>query len=366
MNFSSSARLMEALVAIERAAGKGASFLAMPSGAGMVRTMNPREKVRLYHELGQLVRSGTPFPKAIETLIPHTRGEARSALAAVKTALNRGATVAEALVAGAPFIAALEAGMFTASDRAGRLENGLDHASEYYGALSEARSRMWSRAAYPLFVLHIGFVALSLPVIFAPKGGVEAFVTTVLIAVAGLWLAILGGGFLLSALLSAAARNTALDRALRSIPLLGKLRRAFALSRFCAAYNLQLDAGVNVLASLEVAGRASGSAIIRAAADEALPAVRSGGKVGAALVATRAFPEPFVRAFTVGEETGQLDQELRRLADEYRQSALRGLEALADWVPKLLFLAILIYLAFRIVSFYQGYFKGIQDITGEN
>lgn len=326
--------------------------------------MNPREKRRLYHELGQLVRSGTPFSKAVETLIPHTRGDARSALAAVKTALDRGTTVAEALVAGAPFISPLETGMFTASDRAGRLENGLDHASEYYGALSEARSRMWNRAAYPLFTLHIGFIALSLPILFAPGGGVDAFVQTVAIAIAGLWLAILGCGFLIGALLSAAANNTALDRALRSIPLLGGLRRSFALSRFCSAYNLQLDAGVNVLASLEVAGRASGSAIIRAAAQTALPAVRAGGKVGTALIATKAFPEPFVRAFTVGEETGQLDQELRRLSDEYRQAALRGLETLSDWIPRLLYIGILIYLAVRIVSFYQGYFQSFQDLSG--
>ena len=331
--------------------------------AGIVAVMNPREKARLYHDLGQLIRSGTSFPKAIETLSPHTRGNARSALAAVKTALARGVTVAEALTAGAPFIAPLEAGMFTASDRAGRLENGLAHASEYYGALAEARSRMWSRAAYPLFVLHIGFIALSLPIIFAPGGGAEAFVKTITIAAACLWLAILGGGFLFGALLSAAAQNVALDRLFRSIPVLGKLRRSFALSRFCAAYNLQLDAGVNVLASLEVAGRASSSAVIRAAADEALPSVRAGGKVGAALVATRKFPEPFARAFTVGEETGQLDQELRRLSDEYRLSALRGVETISDWIPKLLYLAILIYLGWRIISFYQGYFKGIHDMT---
>lgn len=326
--------------------------------------MNPREKARLYHELGQLIRNGTPFPRAVETLAPHTRGRPRAALAAVRKAIARGGTVAEALIAGAPFIAPLEAGMFTASDRAGRLENGLDHASEYYGALAEARSRMWSRAAYPLFTLHIGFVALSLPILFAPDGGIEAFVKAVVIAVGCLWLAILGGGFLLGALLSAAARNTRLDGVLRAIPVFGKLRRAFALSRFCAAYNLQLDAGVNVLASLETAGRASSSAVIRAAADEALPAVRAGGKVGAALIATRVFPEPFVRAFTVGEETGQLDQELRRLADEYRLAALRGIETVADWVPKLLYLAILIYLGYRIIGFYQGYFKGVQDVMG--
>ncbi|MEQ1853101.1 MAG: type II secretion system F family protein, partial [Chthoniobacteraceae bacterium] len=287
------------------------------------------------------------------------------ALARLKAALERGDTVAEALAAGAPFIAPLEAGMCTASDRAGRLESGLAHASEYYAALAEARSRMWSRSAYPLFVLHIGFVALSLPAIFAADGGIDAFLKSLGVAVGALWFTILVAGVILRALLAAAHTSTTLDRLLRSIPLLGKVRRAFALSRFCAAYNLQLDAGVNVLASLDIAGRASGSAIIRSAAEAALPAVRAGGKAGAALIATGAFPEPFARAFTVGEETGGLDHELRRLSDEYRSSALRGLETVADWAPKIVYLVILVYLAWQIVGFYQGRMRDFRNLLDE-
>jgi type II secretory pathway component PulF len=365
MNFSSSARLIITPVATPGVSGKGASFLATGAVEGIVPVMNPREKARLYHELGQLVRSGTPLRRAIETLLPHTRGTSRTALAGVKAALEHGDTVAEALTAGAPFIAPLEAGMFAASDRAGRLESGLAHASEYYAALAEARSRMWSRSAYPLFVLHIGFIALSLPAIFAPGGGIDAFLKSLGIAVGALWITILVAGAILRALLSAARTSTTLDRLLRSIPLLGKVRRAFALSRFCAAYNLQLDAGVNVLASLDIAGRASGSAIIRSASTEALPSVRAGGKAGAALIATGAFPEPFASAFTVGEETGGLDQELRRLSDEYRSAALRGLETLADWAPRIVYLAILIYLACQIIGVFQGSMRDFRNLLDE-
>jgi len=324
--------------------------------------MHPREKARLFEDLGQLVRSGTPFPKAIEVLLQHTRGAANSALLALKTALDRGATVAGALAAGAPAIAPLECGIFTASDRAGRLENGLSHAAEYYGSLSEARSRMWSRAAYPLFVLHFGFIALSLPIAFAADGGIGAFLKSVGMAVACLWAGIALGSLLLRSLTSAGERSAALDRMLRSIPVFGKIRRNFSLGRFCAAYNLQLDAGVNVLASLDIAGTASSSAVIRGATAAALPAVRAGGKVGAALTATGVFPERFIRAFAVGEETGQLDQELRRLADECRLSALRRLETVSEWIPKLLFIAIVIYLAFGIFGFYRGQLQQLQDV----
>jgi type II secretory pathway component PulF len=221
---------------------------------------------------------------------------------------------------------------------------------------------VWSRAAYPLFVLHLAFVALSLPRLLAPGGGMDAFIKAVVTAIGGFWLA----GFIAFALfrvvLSSAEKNAAVDRLLWPIPVLGKLRRTFALSRFCAAYNLQIDAGVNVLGSLEIAGRASGSAVIGEAAERSLPAVRAGGSVGTALAATRTFPEPFVRAFSVGEETGRLDQELRRLADEYRTTALRLLETISDWFPKIVFLCVAVYIGYQVVGFYWGYIKQIQEV----
>ena len=224
---------------------------------------------------------------------------------------------------------------------------------------------MWSRMAYPLFVLHFAFVALSLPLIFAPDGGMEAFLRVLGMAVGGLWLAIFGGGAIIRALHAAAGRTVPLDRLLRAIPVFGKLRRAFALSRFCTAYHLQLEAGVNVLGSLETAGSASGSAILREAVVRGMPAVRAGGKVGAALADTGAFPEPFIRAFTVGEETGELDLELHRIGETYRGAAMKRLETIAEWVPRLLYIAILCYIGWRIVGFYAGRMRDMQDMLKE-
>lgn len=345
-----------------RVAPGPAKSLATCHCTGIVPAMHPREKASLYHELGQLVRSGTPFPKAIGKLAMLTRGPGHTGLSAITDALNRGSTVSESLALGVPLITPLDAGVFTAGDRAGRLETSLQHLSEYYAAIAEARSGMWSRMAYPLFVLHVAFFALSLPLIFAPDGGIEAFLKVLGIAIGGLWLAIFGGGALLRWLHTAAERNVLLDRALRAIPLFGKLRRAFALSRFCTAYHLQLEAGVNVLGSLDVAGSASGSAILQEAIAKGLPAVRSGGRVGPALAETGVFPEPFIRAFSVGEETGELDRELSRLGETYRVAAMRRLGTIAEWVPRLLYIAIMAYIGWRIVGFYAGRMRDMQEM----
>ncbi|MEI9893039.1 MAG: hypothetical protein WDN28_03780 [Chthoniobacter sp.] len=67
-----------------------------------------------------------------------------------------------------------------------------------------------------------------------------------------------------------------LDRLLNAVPVIGTIRRSFALSRFCTVYGLQLDAGINVIDSVLTAGRSSRSGSVRSAVDSVVPEIRSG------------------------------------------------------------------------------------------
>ena len=332
---------------------------------GIVSPMHPSEKASLFHELGQLVRTGTPFPKAIETLTRLSGGHVRGSLSRIKAALDAGGSVGDSLLAGTPLISPLEACVFTASERAGRLDTGLDQASQYHTAIAEARARVRSNLAYPAFVIHFALLILPLPIVFSENGGLVPFLKAAAMGIGALWLSIFIIASLIRMLLAAAENSAVADRLLRAIPVLGKIRRDFSFSRFCSAYHMQLDAGVNVLANLEMSGAASGSAIVREAVASAMPDVRSGSQVGPALEKTRAFPEPFVRAFAVGEQTGELDRELLLIGGKYRAAALRGMEAVAEWVPRLIYIGIMCYVGWRIVSAYAGRMKDIQDMMGQ-
>ena len=323
--------------------------------------MHPRDKARLFHDLGQLIHGGVPLTRAIENLATHTRGKCAAVLCGIRASLSNGASIAEAFAAQQPTISALEAGIFAASDRAGCLDKGLTQAAEYYDAIANAQSRIWSKSAYPIFVLHFAGLASALPRWF--KGdGFDQILTSLGIYLAVIWVIIFGGLALVRLLLRIAERSAMLDGVLRILPPIGKLRRSFALSRFCSAYNMQLEAGVNVFASLEAAA-ASASATISNAIGRALPDVRAGSQVAAALEKTGAFPKPMLRALLVGEESGQLDQQLRRLTEEYRTTAMKRLDTVADWIPKLVYLSILIYIGWQIVGYYSGYLKQVESIA---
>jgi type II secretory pathway component PulF len=70
-----------------------------------------------------------------------------------------------------------------------------------------------------------------------------------------------------------------------------------------------------------------------------------------------------VRAFLIGEQTGRLDQELARLAAEYRENALRRLATITEWFPRIVYIGIVLYIGWTfVVRFYLDYFRMLNDV----
>ena len=310
-----------------------------------------REKQSLYHSLAQLIRTGIPFPTALGKLAGTTRGSARRLVESVRDALTKGRTVGEAFSEQHPAVTPLESSVLSAVEKSGQLDHGLRELSEYFGALAQARATVIKRLTYPIFLLHFGILVLGAPTLVLKSG--SAFIHEVGGAFVVLYAAVAIVAMLTHVLRDAGASSAAMDRLLRAIPLLGKVRRSFALSRFCTVYGLQLDAGVNIIDALIAAGRASRSGTVKAAVDAAVPEVRTGAQVGPLLAVSGAFPAEVMQTLIVGEETGRLDEELKRMAADLRQQALGTLETLADWLPKLLYTGIVLYLAWKIVGVIQ-------------
>lgn len=315
-------------------------------------SLSLRQKQSLYHSLAQLIRSGVPFPKALDKLAGTTRGGARRLMDSARKALANGRTVGEAFAAQRSEVTPLEASVLTAVEKSGQLDHGLRELSDYFGALAKARETIIKRLTYPVFLLHFGILVLGAPTLvlkssaefFREVGGTFVFIYAIVAIVA----------MLTPVLRDLGAGSAFMDRLVNAIPLLGRVRRSFALSRFCTVYGLQLDAGVNIIDSLIAAGAASRSGSIRAAVDAAVPEVRTGSQVGPLLAASDAFPMEIMQTIIVGEETGKLVEELKRLATELREEALAKLETLADWLPKLLYVGIVLFLGWKILGIIQG------------
>jgi type IV pilus assembly protein PilC len=318
-----------------------------------------REKAGFYQRTAQLLRSGTSLPQSLERLSSTAGGSLRGFYNQLSRSLADGDTLSEAL-ARTGTASEMEKSALAALERTGKMEDGLQQLAKYFEALNRARGEIIRGAAYPVFILHLGILLMNLPMLFTGAGTAGYLKTT------GILLLYFYGAAAVIAvtvalLRNAGSRDASTDWMLRSIPLIGKIRRAFALSRFCSAYDMQLNAGVNVMDSLESAARASQSGMVYSAVEYALPHVRSGERVAPLLAKHRAFPGDMKQALLVAEDTGSLDQELPRLATEFQQEGFTRLGVFSEWMPRLIYFGVVGFLAWNIISGYKRYLDGVMS-----
>lgn len=319
-----------------------------------------REKQTFYQELEQFVRSGIPLSQAVEALLPETGyGSIRRVLQRLLQLLLQGESVPDAFAKLRPAVSNLEVSLIEASNNTGRLEQSFIYLANYFGALDAVRSKILQGTIWPAIQLHIGVVCSNLVPLFlgglTPQAWNAFYVrcgTTLGLCYLGVLVLWLVGGLLASL----GKSNAAADTVLGQLPLIGRLRRNLALSRFCAAYEMQVQGGINLFDSLRAAASSSQSARIHAFIEKILPKIRNGASFGSVLDERNgALPAALKRAIRVGEDTGKLDENLRRWADYYQQAAVTALDRAGRWIPKFFYLLIAGYLIYCILVAGQTY-----------
>ncbi len=322
--------------------------------------LSHREKQRFFDSLARMVRSGITLPKALEKLARTVERRLRKVTDAMRHQLGEGRTVAEVFRSQDRELGIMEASVLGAAERTGRMDQVLHELADYHGALASAREKAITKLYYPIFVFHFGVLLLSVPklVTNGEGSGLEAYLRTTLGTFAVVYVAVFILFEIVWLLRKLATRNATIDRILNWIPVIGAVRRNFALSRFCLTYELHLSAGVNTFDALESASDASQSGLIRSAVARTIPEVRDGSPVGEALAGKKAFPSDLIEGLIVGEESGQLDQVLTRLAARYQEDATTALQVMAEWLPRIIYLAVLGYMAWMIFRTLMTYYFG--------
>lgn len=324
------------------------------------------QKQTFYQELQQFVRSGIPLPQAVEALVPETSGGVRQVLKQLRALFLKGQSVPDAFAALQPAFGSLEVSMIEASSGSGRLEQAFTYLANYFGALETLRAGIVKRSLWPVIQLHFGVFVANIALLFTAGLTMQQYVIRCALTLGAFYLGGLAVWIVVSILLSMAQVSAGMDRALGMVPLVGKLRRHLALARFCATYEMQLQAGVNVLDSVRAAGDASQSAWVRAAVVRMLPRMRGGASLGSLINDEGAFPAALQRAIRLGEQSGSLDEDLIRWAGYYQQSAIGSLETLGTWVSRIVYLVVAGYFIWTIIGAQRREMSSIDQLLKDN
>jgi len=318
-------------------------------------------RAAFYEQLAQLTGAGVPLPSALEMIQrnPVVRAD-RPALRRVLAHLGGGGTLAEALAAAGPWLPAFDVALLQAGEQSGRLPECFQLLARHYAAVAQLGRDLVANLAYPVVLLHAAVLLFPFPDLFLTGdfGTYAARTLGVLLpfyAAALLVLYALGGRH------SETWRGL-LEVWVSGLPVVGAARRAQALARLASALEALINAGVGIIEAWRIAARASGSPALQRCVDAWGPALQRGRTPAELVAESPLFPEVFARLYSTGELTGRLDESLLSLARLHQDEAARKFKRLAEWLPRLFYLAVMLAIAWKILAFWTGYFRQVEDV----
>lgn len=320
-------------------------------------------RAEFYHQIAQLVSAGSSLISALEHLerAPPVRSF-RQPIGRILEQLNQGATFSESLRALGRWMPRFDVALLEAGEQSGRLDACCRLLAGYYEERARAARQLIQNLLYPAVLLHFAVFVLPFPQLFL-TGDVAAYLRQTLGCLLPIY------ALVLLLIYAGQARHgetwrSVTEAVLRCVPVLGTARRALALSRLSAALGALLNAGVPIIHAWELAADASGSPALRRAVLSWRSRLEAGQTPAELVRASRAFPELFANFYHTGEISGTLDEVLRRMHELYREEGARKLQALTQWVPRLVYFVIVVLIALRIVQFWLGYFGRISSLLG--
>ncbi len=336
--------------------------LVMP-GLFRSRRVGRKDLVLLTRELATLLEAGLPLDRALAIILELAEpGPVRTLVEGVRDRVQGGATLADAMQDAPEVFPNFYAGMVRAGEAGGTLEVVLARLAETLERAQALKESIQSALVYPALVVVMAALTLGVLMtlvvpefraLFEDSGAALPFATQLLIGVsdflAAYWWALVLG--LLAVALGIRQHNRdpagrlRWDRWMVGVPLIGELIRKIEVARFSRALGTLLANGVSVLNALALTTETLENRAIAEAASRAQGRLAKGEGLSDPLMETGVFPGLALQLIRVGEETGQLDGMLLRIADIYDAEVKQTIERMLSLLVPLVTIALGVLIA---------------------
>jgi general secretion pathway protein F len=333
------------------------------------------ELALLTRQLGALLGAGVQLVEALGTLADQsTRPGVKRMLSQVREAVREGSSLADALAAHPNVFSDLYIGMVRAGETAGALEAVLARLAEYSERQSEFMSKVRGALTYPIIMMCVGtlimiflmsYVVPQITVIFQQQHVVLPLMTRVLIAlssfVTGYWPVLAASllaatGTILFGLSTRRGRRI-YDRIVLRVPYLGATMIRVMCARFARTLATLLSSGVQLLPALTAVKRVVTNGLLADAVEQSRESIREGHGMGQTLQRSALFPPLLVEMIKVGERSGELEQMLERVADNYEREVEASLRQMTTLLEPLMTLAMAGVILFMMLAVLMPIFQ---------
>ena len=331
-------------------------------------------------QFATMVNSGLPILRALAILAEQTENkELARVLNEARLDVEQGSSLSGAMGKHDHVFNNLYVSMVRAGETGGSLDSTLTALAEMIEREVRLRGKIKSAMTYPVAVVALVilimsamllFVVPQFEAIFSQLGGSLPLPTRALLWMSetfkSLWYVVLGGAigarFFFRRYKKTEKGREVVDGLKLRAPVFGSLFHKTALSRFSSTLAMLMKSGVPILQALEIVSDTVNNKIIGKAITEVQLSVRDGESIAKPLTKFPIFPPMVVQMISVGEETGQVDNMLEKIAEFYDQEVEAAVDSLTSLIEPILIAIIGGCVGAAVVALYMPMFNIIKLI----
>ncbi|KAI5913576.1 type II secretion system F family protein [Thauera sp. 2A1] len=327
-------------------------------------------------QLATMMKSGVPLLQAFDIGI---KGSGNPALARllndIRSDVETGSSLSQAFAKHPVQFDRLFVNLVAAGEQAGILDNLLDRIATYKEKIIAIKGKIKSALFYPAAVVVVAALVVSVMMLFViPEFknvftsfgadlpgptllviGMSDFFVKYWYVLFGLVIAVIAG--IIFTYKRSQAVQIAVDRMILKLPVVGDIVRKATVARWTRTLSTMFAAGVPLVEALDSVGGASGNHVYVTATREIQSEVSTGSSLTVAMQNSRVFPSMVVQMVSIGEESGQLDSMLSKVADFFEQEVDDAVAGLSQLLEPLIMVFLGTVIGGLVVAMYLPIFK---------
>ncbi len=341
-----------------------------------VQKILPSDIAVFARQLATMLDAGVPLVQSFDIIGKgHKNPSMADMLLSIKTEIEGGDTLAEALKKNPLYFDDLFCSLVEAGEQAGVLEGLLDKIATYKEKSESIKKKVKKALTYPIAVIAVAFIVTAILLIFVVPVFEDLFksfgadlpaFTKWVIALSEWaqewWWAVIGSIFAAIKTFSYFKNRSAtfrhfIDKSLLKLPIIGDILNQSALARFARTLATMSAAGVPLVEALESVAGACGNIVYYEAVLKIRDDVATGQRLQFSMQQTNIFPHLVIQMVAIGEESGKIDSMLDKVADFYEEEVDNLVDNLSSLMEPFIMVILGVLVGGLIVAMYLPIFK---------
>jgi len=335
-----------------------------------------KDKAVFSRQFAALINAGVAIVRSLGVMAEQcTNPKLKGALIDISSDVQQGMNLSEAMRKHPACFDFMYVSMVQAGEVGGVLDEVMNRLSKLLEDRARLQNQIKSALTYPVAVclfavaIFIAMTVFLIPIfanIFEQLGVELPALTKFMLwisAVLRSWrvlipiTAFIAGGFFYRQYYKTRVGRETIDRISLKVPLFGDLIQKSAVALFSRTFGALTRSGVPILSALEIVRDTAGNQIIANAVDAARKEIQQGGMISLALQKERVFPVMAIQMISIGEETGELDSMLMKVADFYEDEVEQAVKALTSIIEPIMIIVLGGMVGTILISMYLPMFK---------